>query len=172
LVRVILLAGLPGVGKSTLARRIAAVVNGKVLDIDKIKKELVDPSLVASTIDPPEVRWKCYERAFEEIFVILGNGTSTVVVDEVFHLHSLREKLEALCVGEGSEVMWIEVVCSRTLVEERLRAKLREGHILSTDEALKMNALFAEIFEKFPPHKINVKTFVNEGPGDVESLVL
>ena len=169
--RIVFLAGLPGVGKSTLARKIAEKVGGSVLDIDKIKKKIVDPNLVTSTIDPPEVRWACYEKATEEIFALLDTGASPIIVDEVFHLQSLRQKLEILCAEKGAEILWIEVRCSYEKVEKRLRASDRKGHILSTEEALKMNRLFEQIFEGFPDNKANCLTFNNEDDCNTGNLV-
>ncbi len=168
--KVVLLAGLPGVGKSTLARKIANKECGLVLDIDEIKRKIVDPKLVTSTIDPPEVRWRCYEEAAEKVFFLLEKGASTIIMDEVFHLAILRQKLEELFLQKGIEVFWLEVRCSHVEVERRLREKSRNGHILSTDEALKMNLLFEGIFERFPEGKKNHIIFRNEAGCDFEKL--
>ncbi len=144
--RLILLAGLPGVGKSTIARRIAATESATVIDMDDFKRSApVDSALMTSQIDPPEVRWGYYERALEHALTLGG----TVVMDEVFHLDALRARLEEACVAHGVQVQWIEVRCSYETVERRLRAATRVGHILTTDEALRMYLLFQEIFEAF-----------------------
>lgn len=150
--KLILVAGLPGVGKSTLARTIAQKNNGLVLDLDDFKKITVDPKLVTTQIDPPEIRWIYYSQAINHALTL---QIDVVVMDEVFHLHSLRSQIENLCFNNGIEVEWIEVVCSYGVVEKRLNAKKRERHILSKDEALRMYLLFQEIFEKFPEGKEN-----------------
>jgi len=171
--RVIFIAGLPGVGKSTFARTVAKKVNGTILDIDEIKKELVDPNLVKSTIDPPEVRWRCYEKAAEKIALFFEKGVSTVVVDEVFHLHNLRQNLENICTSNGANVLWVEVRCPSQEVGNRLRSNGgRNGHILSTDETLRMNDLFQQIFEEFPAGKVNHLTFINDGRCDMNDFVV
>ncbi len=160
--QVIFLAGLPAVGKSTLAQQMAKKYDGKVLDIDDIKRKLSDPNLVTSSIDTPEIRWRCYEEAARQIFQFFKNGEDVVIVDEVFHLNELREKLEALLASNEVEVVWIQVVCSFEQVKKRLESKSRTGHILSTDEALKMYVLFQEIFEPFPQDKKNHSVFNND----------
>lgn len=160
--KVIFLAGLPAVGKSTLAQQISKKLNSRVLDIDEIKRKLSDPDLVTSSIDTPEVRWKCYQEAARQIFQFFKNGEHTVIVDEVFHLNELREKLEAMLVSKDVEVVWIQVVCSFEEVQKRLKRNSRVGHILSTEEALKMNLLFKEIFDPFPENKDNHSMFYND----------
>lgn len=145
-----LCAGLPGVGKSTISKAVSKKTGAKIVDIDDFKKTEVDPALVKNQIDPPEQRWAYYQKALEHVFNLFDKGTPMVVMDEVFHLHSLRARLEILCRERNVRVLWIEVRCSYDTVEKRLQSTAREGHILSTEEALKMHILFTKIFEEFP----------------------
>ncbi len=147
----VLIAGVPGVGKSTLARRIASAKGGTVLDLDDFKRAAVASALVTRQIDPPEVRWAYYQAALDHAFTLDG----TVIMDEVFHLDSLRKRLELACMARDVHVLWIEVRCPYAVVESRLRAGTRVGHILSTEEALSMYLRFQEIFEGFPEGKYN-----------------
>ena len=149
--KLILIAGLPGVGKSTIARKIASTEGGTVLDLDDFKREAVVSTLITTQIDPPEVRWVYYEKALAYAFTLDG----IVVMDEVFHLDLLRNRLEQTCTARGTQVQWVEIRCPYTVVEKRLRSAARVGHILSTDEALQMHLLFQEIFERFPEGKEN-----------------
>lgn len=138
--------------ESTITRKLASLLGASILDLDDIKRKVVNPDLVRTQIDPPEVRWTYYEKALEHAFSL---KTEIVMMDEVFHLSSLRARLEEACTALGAKVGWIEVRCSYEVVERRLRAKTRVGHILSTDEALRMYQLFQEIFERFPGGKEN-----------------
>ncbi len=170
--KMVCVSGNVGSGKSTCARKIVQKVGGLVFDIDVVKRELVDPRLVTKQVDPPEIRWQCYLESFRRILLLFEGGASTVVVDEVFHLQDLRTRLEDCCITAGVEVFWVHMQCSYAQVERRLQARAREGHILSTAEALKMYLLFEGIFEPFPADKPNHIVYNNDGDGDIDALVL
>jgi predicted kinase len=153
--RLVCFAGLPGVGKSTLSQAVSGISGAQIIDIDDFKRVHVDPELVRSQIDPPELRWKYYRDSAEHAFSLFGQGSTMAILDEVFHLHSLRMKMEEFCRNNGVSVLWVEIRCSYSVVEERLTRQSRQGHILSTNEALRMYLLFQDIFEAFPDHAEN-----------------
>lgn len=169
--RLLLFSGLPGVGKTTISDGVRKKIEAKVINLDDFKKIDVDPILVKSQIDPPELRWAYYQKALEHVLSLFDQGISTVIMDEVFHLDSLRARLEALCTEQQVQVLWIEVRCSYDVVARRLQSIKREGHILSADEALKMHRMFEEIFEEFSIHSQNHIVVDNENVSDVDLLV-
>lgn len=166
----ILFAGLPGVGKSTISKAVGKRSGATIVDIDEFKKTDVDPVLVKSQIDPPEQRWAYYQKALKHVFDLFNQGTPTVIMDEVFHLHSLRVQLEDMCQARNVRVRWVEVRCPYDTVEKRLQSRAREGHVLSTEEALKMHTLFTKIFEKFPAHSENHVVVNNESHANADVL--
>ncbi len=147
--RIIAFAGLPGVGKSTISQAVSTPLGAVIIDIDQFKKVAVDAKLVKEQIDPPEVRWMYYQASLEHAVALFDQGTTNIIMDEVFHVQSLRTKFETYCTERQIQVMWVEVTCSYEVVEARLKVKGREGHILSTDEALAMHLRFKELFEPF-----------------------
>jgi predicted kinase len=169
--KLLLFAGLPGVGKSTISSKFSKKAGAKIVDIDNFKKTNVDPTLVKSQIDPPELRWSYYQKALEHVFGLFEQGILVVLMDEVFHLNSLRIQLETLCAEQCVQVLWIEVRCPYEVVAKRLQLTRREGHILSSEEAIKMNLLFQEIFEKFPTESKNHIIVNNEEIGNVDLLI-
>jgi len=169
--KLICFCGLPGVGKSTISQRVRDRLGATVVNLDDFKRADVDPSLVRTQIDPPELRWQYYREALGHALTLFAKGVRVIILDEVFHLDSLRSRLEAIAMGHGVKVVWVEVLCSYEVVAKRLREKSREGHILSTDEALKMHLLFKSIFEKFPAEAKNHVVVTNESSDDVATAV-
>ena len=169
--KLLLFAGLPGVGKSTISRGVSKKTGAKIIDLDDFKKTDIDPTLVTNQIDPPELRWAYYQKALDYVFGLFDQGISTVIMDEVFHLDSLRVQLEVLCEKRHVQVLWVEVRCPYDVVEKRLQSTSREGHILSTEQALKMHLLFEEIFEKFSANSQNHIVINNGNAANVDLLV-
>ncbi|MDO8594419.1 MAG: AAA family ATPase [bacterium] len=159
----VLVAGLPGVGKSTISRMVSKYDGATVVDVDDFKRVAVDLVLVKEQIDPPELRWVYYQKALEHVFGLFDQGRLTVIMDEVFHLRSLRSKIEALAESRHVEVLWVEVRCPLDMVQARLSSTQREEHLLSSEEALRMYHLFKEIFEPFPEGSENHVVINNDG---------
>ncbi len=168
--KLFLLAGLPGAGKSTVSRLLIEKLGARNVDIDDFKKLVVDPTAVTKEIDPPETRWLYYQHAIQHVLDLFEQGIPTIIMDEVFHLNTLRTRLEESCVKHGVQVVWIEVRCSYQTVAKRLASSGRPGHILSTDEALAMHLLFLNIFEPFPGAN-NHKILNNEEDVDVRQVL-
>lgn len=168
--KLFLLAGLPGVGKSTISRNLITKLGATCVDIDDFKKKVVDPNAVTKEIDPPAMRWLYYKKAIEYVLGLFGQGIQIVVMDEVFHMHSLRTQLERECTEHDIQVIWLEVLCPYETVAKRLRSTGRPGHILSTEEALAMYRLFEDIFEAFPEGANHI-TVHNDDEVDVSLLL-
>jgi predicted kinase len=144
----ILLAGLPGVGKTTVAKEFARQAEAVHFDIDEIKRVVVPEDEVAEEIDPPEYRFKYYAETIRNLPTLFAdNPAQTVVIDETFHLEDFRDLWEESARELDIKVHWIEVVCDEDIVKERLRiGKDRENHVLG-DKAFPMYLRFKEVFE-------------------------
>lgn len=167
----LLFAGLPGVGKSTISRGVGKKTGATIVDLDDFKKTDVDPVLVKQEIDPPDLRWLYYKKALKHVFDLFDQGLDMVIMDEVFHLHSLRTQLESRCADRQIQTIWIEVQCPYEVVKQRLQATARGDHILTSEEALTMYLRFREIFEPFPVYRKNRITVNNEHDVDIDLLV-
>lgn len=150
---IILVAGLVGVGKSTLAASLADDIGGIRIDVD-VYKEKYSSAGVGEGIDPPEIRWKYYTEALalaDELLTHPHCAYPYVVIDEVFHSRELRLSIEEFCLKNGFGFLWVEVKSSIETVKRRLCSKSRTAHIISNDEALRLHMMFGKVFDAFEP---------------------
>jgi predicted kinase len=145
----IAIGGLPGVGKTTVARALAGRLRAAHLRIDALEAALVTTGLVRAGADIGPVG---YGLALAVADSCLAAGTD-VVVDAVFPVAVSREPWTALTQRHGTPVYWVRLVCAdpaehRRRVEERT-ADLT-GHVVpdwtavvgrQTDEWLEPHAV-------------------------------
>ncbi|WP_144797822.1 AAA family ATPase [Halorubrum depositum] len=109
--------GLPGVGKTTVARRVAAHVDGEVLRTDVIRKELFgDPEYTDAETEA--VYAELIDRARER-----AAAGDAVVLDATFA--DARFRADAREAGERAAGSFdlVEVECDETVVERRIERR-------------------------------------------------
>jgi len=102
--RLIVLAGLPGVGKTTIARALATRLGAAVIRVDAIEATVVRHGLDSHPVGPIG-----YAIAHEIASCCLGAGTS-VVVDAVNPVAAARSGWRALSSDAGALLTFAEVV--------------------------------------------------------------
>ena len=149
---VIFVAGLPGTGKSSIAKCLAEKYSIHYYDIDEVKKVIYpqDPDFEYNMRHgipfKEETRLKVFEQVMVD-FKQLAKKCHHLVVDEALHLKRSRQVLfdGAKAYFGGYVVVWVKT--DEALVEARLRNKNRKNHILKDPE--KMYPAFAKDFERF-----------------------
>jgi predicted kinase len=114
----IVLGGLPGSGKTTIAREIAALVPCVYLRIDTIEQALRSTDALAGEVGPAG-----YVVAYELARSNLSLGL-TVVADCVNPLPVTREAWQAVAADASSRIVEVEIVCS-DIPEHRRRVEQR-----------------------------------------------
>jgi predicted kinase len=141
----VLFAGLPGTGKSTLARAIADRLGAAVLDKDRVRGALFPGALTDYTAQQDEL---CM-RAMLEAAAYL---TEPKRVEYIFfdgRTFSQREQIEVvLLAAERAGARWriVHVKCADAVAEERL-ARSDPGHPAKNRDA----ALYRRIKQQFEP---------------------
>jgi predicted kinase len=116
--RLIVFAGLPGSGKSTLSRELALRTGAIWLRADSIEQ-----AIMASGVVPGDLKDAGYRaaQAVAEDNLALGRD---VVADCVNAWQVARDGWRLTGEGAGAEVVWVEVVCSDP-IEHRRRIETR-----------------------------------------------
>jgi predicted kinase len=120
--RLIALAGLPGAGKSSIARHLARRSGAIWLRIDSM-----DQAIRSSGIAPSDLFDWSYRAAQAIAADNLALGLD-VIADCVNDCQEAREGWEAAAQRTGADIRWLEVVCSDA-VEHRRRIETRSTDI-------------------------------------------
>jgi gluconate kinase len=149
---IIFVAGLVGVGKSSIAKRLAERLSIHYYDIDGVKKAIYpeDPDFERNIREgipfKEETRLKVFQKVVAD-FSQLAEKHRHLVVDETLHLRRPRQVLfdAAKAWFGGYIIIWVKA--DEAVIERRLKSKNRRDHILK--DPLKMYRSFAKEFESF-----------------------
>lgn len=163
---VIFVAGLVGVGKSSIAKRLAERLSIHYYPVDEVKKVIYpqDPDFERNIRKgipfKEETRLKVFQQAATD-FSHLAENHKHLVVDESLHLRRPRQVLfdAAKAYFNGYVIVWVKA--EEAVIQERLKSQERKDHILK--DPLKMYRSFAKEFESFDEGHI-----VCENNGSIE----
>ena len=112
---IVIICGLPGVGKTTLAKDLAKLINAVVLSSDKIRKEL---------IHRPTYK-KQERRLIYDVLLLLArylyNAKVNCILDATFNTENSRKKLMERLSVPREHIYIVECICSVDVVISRLR---------------------------------------------------
>lgn len=138
--RLIMVCGLPGTGKTTVAKKIADSTKSFVFNTDVLRKEL---------FDDPDYSKREKELVYNLLFEMAGKFLMTaknVVLDGTFYKKELRERGEELAEKMKSDFHVVEVVCEEKTVKERLVK--RKGGVSDADYGV-----YLKLKKQFEPIK-------------------
>lgn len=127
----LLMAGLPGVGKSTLARVLGSRLGWFVIDKDKMKDEYLERGL-----ENEDAGYVAYERAFEVAHHLLLRKQTSVILDSAaLHPFILERAQEVVAAVPGAHLKILLCVIDRDSRNERLRNRPPQTPTVKTDPA-------------------------------------
>ncbi len=122
---IILTCGLPGVGKTTLAKELAILLNAKVLSTDKIRKEL---------FPKPSYSRGEREMVYDVLLLLakyLHESGVHCILDATFNKKRSRDEVKDVLQLSERGIITIECVCPEQIVLARL--KQRKGDYSDAD---------------------------------------
>lgn len=111
---IIVVCGLPGVGKSTVSKAIADAVEGEVLRTDVIRQEIVENPVYTA-----EEKRRVYDELFERARDHLADGR-TVVLDGTYRRRTYRDRARELAAELDTGFDLVNVQCDESVVERRI----------------------------------------------------
>ena len=123
---IVILAGLPGTGKSTLARALAERLGGAVLDKDVIRAALFEPGRVAYSQEQDDFVQEVMLRT--AAWLLRCDPSMTVLLDgRTFSRRYQRERVIGFCAEIRTEWRMIECVCAERTAVRRLEEDAAQG---------------------------------------------
>jgi hypothetical protein len=126
-VRLIVVGGLPGTGKSTVASGIADALGAVVLRSDEVRKQLHGPGEELYT---PGATMATYQELLDEAIRCLVHGES-VVLDATWHEARWRDEARAVATRAAVELHEIQCVAPAAVSERRIDARSARGDDIS-----------------------------------------
>jgi hypothetical protein len=111
-----MMCGLPGVGKTTVAKQLAPLINGIVLSTDKIRKELFHKPRYGRQ------EKKLVYNVLTLLTKYLYNANINCVLDATFLKEKSRREVQ-MKLGKNAKVYIIECVCAEEIVFTRLKLR-------------------------------------------------
>lgn len=155
-VRLIVVGGLPGTGKTTLARAVGDALGAVVISSDRVRKELAgrDPRRPAAAafgegIYTSEHTRQVYDELLREARTLLGLGES-VVLDGSWSAAAAREAARELGRQTYSAVTEVQCTAPAELVHQRLELR-RANRALTGDLSDADDAVAARMAGRFAP---------------------
>jgi adenylylsulfate kinase len=156
----IILAGLPGTGKSTLAHALAERLHGHVLDKDRVRDALFGPDRIEFSTDQDDLVVSLMLQAASHIW--WKDDRAAIILDgRVFSRNSQLRQVTDFADKLGQSWHVIECVCSADTARRRIVADHAGGtHPAANRNAALYDAVRAR-FEPIPQPKVIVDTEEN-----------
>ena len=137
----IIICGLPGTGKTTVAKKIAIKTGGVLLRTDVIRKT------IGKERYSQKEKQKVYEEMFKRAREFLREG-KTVVLDATFAKKKNRKLAQEIAKEKNSPFWIIETVCDEKIVKERLSKRVEDESEATFKQYLEHKKFFEPLIER------------------------
>lgn len=153
----IVMAGLPGTGKSTLARRLAAATGAVVLDKDAVRAALFPPPLIEYSTHQDDL---CVALMLQVAGYLHEThpGMPVILDGRTFALRYQRDDVTTYAAAHEMPVRLIECVCSDETARRRLENDLAHGEHPAHNRTFDLYLDLKKRFEPIDEPKLVVDT--------------
>ncbi len=148
---IVLICGLPGVGKTTIAKNLAPLIDAVILSSDKIRKELI----------PNPTYTKEERKLIYDVMVLIAaylqNSDINIILDATFNKEDSRNKVKQRIRVPRDEFFIIECVCPENIIFSRIKNR-KEDY---SDADISVYQKMKKIYEPVKVDHITVDTSLN-----------
>jgi len=157
---IVMMAGLPGTGKSILARAVAQRLPGAVLDKDIIRAALFEPARVEYS---PEQDDFCQEIMLQTAAYLLAKdaGLHVLLDGRTFSRRYQRENVIAFCGHTGTAWAVVECVCAERTALGRLAEAVAQNTHPAANRTPELYWQIRKSWEPIDPPKLVIDTDAN-----------
>lgn len=142
IVLIVIICGLPGIGKTTLAKNLAEQIEAQVLSTDKIRKEL---------ISKPTYHKKERELIYDVMTLIakyLHKSGKHCILDATFNREESRNNVIKKLGLPQDQLFIVECVCPENIILSRLEARKEDWSDADIEVYKKMKEIYEPVKRK------------------------
>jgi predicted kinase len=157
----IVMVGFPGTGKSSIARELAAHLDGIILNKDRIREAVFPTSTVDYSTAQDDL---CMEFAYKALQYILHRWPNKIVIIDgrTYSKRSQVARLLEIAQGLGVIPCFIECVCDARLIRERLRIDSITGSHPATNRTFDMYCSLQALADPLEVTRLTVDTGLSD----------